>query len=305
MFMFRRNKLFLNVVVVLGLSLSGSVLAGDIGPVTSAPEPSQAIVDTPTLFWVTSSDDDGVASCDWYVSSKNRGPMTYNTSLNRWEVTYTFDELRTANSIRVKCTDGAGIEVFGEPRVIPVLEIDLTSTNGDPAEVDAVGLSRDEVIAESPVLIKTACPGGEEVNDPCRTVYFLDQFGMRHAFPNEKTYFSWYEGFSNIHVISQANMESFMLGKNVAYHPGKRLVKFPSLNTVYFVGRYGILMEIASESVAIDIFGDDWSDLVDDISEVFYFDYMIGNKISSVDSFVFDDIVNSVESINDNLIFDM
>jgi hypothetical protein len=261
----------------------------------------------PQTYYATASDSDGIASCELVVSTIYRTPMTYNLSLSRWEVEYTFDTERTANSIRMSCEDNLGNSMLGPTKLIAVSHVPLDSTDGDSTsqpesevEIDATQWSRQQVVDVSPVLIKTVCPGGEEVNHPCRTVYFLDDDGYRHAFPNEKTYFTWYESFDGIHLVKDSTMASYQLAGNVRYHPGKRMIKFPSVNTVYAVQQFGILRPIGGEEVAVALYGADWNQKIDDVSEAFFGNYTIYGYINSEHDYNVDRSRTSVASINDN-----
>lgn len=295
--------------LLLLMSAAPALAADTTGPSISAVTPLSAQYFVPQTFRATASDPSGVAECRLLVSSIYETPMTYNATMVRWEATYTFEVERTANSIRAVCTDTLGNETKGPSKIISVSHVPMgdesNATAGMPApeaEVDVTGWTREDIIKESPVLIKTVCPGGENVNHPCRTVYFLDNDGMRHAFPNEKAYFTWYDAFLEIHLVTDATMASYVLAGNVTYHPGKKLVKFPSVPTVYAVGRYGELRPIASEPLARELYGDDWAKKVDDVSEAFYGNYRIGEPITSHADFDVDAIVHSVNSINDNII---
>ena len=229
------------------LFIPGLAFADATGPEISPVSPLSAFYDVAQTYTVTADDADGVAGCELLVSSIYRTPMTYDSVGDRWTVSYTFTTRRSANSIRAVCTDGAGNEVNGPSRIITVAEVPTEETDGSasgtgtpPLEVDVTTWSSDAVVLLSPVLIKTRCPGGEDVNHPCRTVYFLDTLGVRHAFPNEATYFTWYSDWRNIYVVSDDAMTSYPIGRNVRYHPGKRLVKFPSVPVVYAVARHGV-----------------------------------------------------------------
>lgn len=277
------------------------------GPVVGIVSPLSAVYTVPTLFSVTADDVDGVASCTLLVSSVYETPMNYNNVNGKWDVTYTFTTYRSANSIRAVCQDTYGNETKGPSKIISVAEAPITVPDGQgsevisvPAEVDATTWSETQVIAESPVLIKTVCPGGEDFTHPCRTVYFLDRIGDRHAFPNEKAYFTWYDSFENIHLVTNAMMASFSIGPNVTYHPATKMVKFPTLGQVYTVAQYGILRPIASEAVAIELYGANWNQQIDDVSEAFYGNYTFGAIISSHVDFDVSTTRASVTSINDN-----
>ena len=135
--------------------------------------------------------------------------------------------------------------------------------------------------ATAGTLIKTTCSAGAAADDPCTAVYYLTSDGLRHAFPNDKVFFTWYENFDGITTISAADMTKYTLGKNVTYRPGTRMVKFVTSNTVYAVSRGGELRPIASEAVATALYGTTWNTQIDDISDAFYGNYTFGSTIDS------------------------
>ncbi|TAL49898.1 hypothetical protein EPN81_04280 [Patescibacteria group bacterium] len=159
---------------------------------------------------------------------------------------------------------------------------------GEPAE------------AEPSNLIKLTCEEGADVNDPCRAVYYYATDGKRHAFPNEKVYFTWFDNFDDVIEVSADFMSDLTLGSNVTYHPGTRMVKFQSVPTVYAVARYGELRAIASEDIASDLYGSDWNQQIDDISDAFFSNYSFGETINSVQDYNKDEAQASVNSLDDN-----
>jgi hypothetical protein len=112
------------------------------------------------------------------------------------------------------------------------------------------------------------------------TVYYLGADGRRHAFPNPSVYASWFCDFSKVKIVSSSDLASVPLGPNVTYRSGLRLVKFPSIPTVYVVQPNGMLRGIADETMARKIAGDDWAKKVSDISEAFYVDYRFGSMLT-------------------------
>lgn len=115
------------------------------------------------------------------------------------------------------------------------------------------------------------------------TVYYLGVDGRRHAFPNPGVYFSWYCDFGSVKIISAEKLAEIPLGRNVTYRPGIRLVKFPSVPTVYLAQTGGVLVAIPSEAVAAQLLGANWNKYVSDISEAFYNDYTIHGVVMSLD----------------------
>lgn len=134
-------------------------------------------------------------------------------------------------------------------------------------------------------LIKLACPAGAAVTHPCKAVYYVGSDGKRHAFPNDKVYFTWYANFSGVEVVTQTEMSSHLLGKNVTYRPGVKMIKFATLANTYAVSRGGALRWITSEDVARSLYGTTWNRQVDDVSDAFFTNYSFGADIVSTAQF--------------------
>lgn len=112
------------------------------------------------------------------------------------------------------------------------------------------------------------------------TIYFVDDKGVRHAFPNEMTYKSWYgNDFSKVITVSNEILQEYKLGANITIRPGTYLVKIRTAPEVYAIEQGGVLREIQDESVAVGIYGDSWSKRVIDVPDVFFKDYIIGEPI--------------------------
>ena len=107
-------------------------------------------------------------------------------------------------------------------------------------------------------------------------VYYVGDDGNRYVFPNEKIYLSWYSDFSSVKTISCDDLASFPIGDRLVYQAGTRLVKIPSDPSVYAVESNGVLREIPDEDIAKKLYGDDWSDRVDDVSEAFWSSFTVG-----------------------------
>ena len=163
---------------------------------------------------------------------------------------------------------------------------------------DTTGAEEPLVEASTNSLIKLACSTQVLVNDPCQAVYFYGTDGKRHAFPNEKVFFTWFENFDTVVTVSQSFMSTISLGKNVTYHPGTRMVKFQSVPTVYAVSAGGVLRAIASEEVASQLYGTDWNQQIDDISDAFIGNYSFGEKILVSGDYDVSEAKTSVTGLN-------
>ncbi len=132
------------------------------------------------------------------------------------------------------------------------------------------------------------------------TVYFYYN-GKRYDFPNEKTYFSWYQDFSNIQLISDKQMASIPLGGNVIYKPGVKMLKITTDPKVYAVDARGVLRWIQTEEIVKLLYGDSWNKLVEDLPDAFFIDYKIGTPISNAADFNSIAVSQAATSINWNL----
>lgn len=114
-------------------------------------------------------------------------------------------------------------------------------------------------------------------------VYYLAADGKRYTFPNDKIYRSWYSDFSGVQTISDAELASYMIGGNVKYRAGTRLVKITTDPRVYAVEPNGTLRHISDEATAVALYGSNWAQMVDDLPDAFFAppNYNIGSALTS------------------------
>jgi hypothetical protein len=132
-------------------------------------------------------------------------------------------------------------------------------------------------------------------------VYYRASDGTRHAFPNEKIYFTWYADFSDVEIVSPNALANLPLGGNVTYRPGVRMVKFVTDPKTYAVGRAGLLRWVSSETIATQLYGSAWNAKIDDLSDAFAADYSFGNEITSASQFSPSAQTAAVTTIDQNL----
>lgn len=116
------------------------------------------------------------------------------------------------------------------------------------------------------------------------SVYYVTE-GKRYAFPNEKTYKSWYADFSSVATVSEADLASYPLAGNVTYRPGVRMIKIQSDPKTYAVSGGGLLRHVSTENVARSLFGNAWNTMIDDIPVSFFTHYEIGEPITETLNF--------------------
>ncbi len=131
-------------------------------------------------------------------------------------------------------------------------------------------------------------------------VYYYGEDGLRYVFPNDKTYFTWYDDFDDVKWLTDSDMSSIQIGGNVTYKPGVKMIKIQSDPTVYAIGAGGTLRAIDSEEVAIELYGSNWSSLVDDVPDGFFPNYTHGSDLEFASQFDPDVEVTDAQSIDDD-----
>lgn len=112
------------------------------------------------------------------------------------------------------------------------------------------------------------------------TVYYCGADGGRYVFQNEGTFYSWYENFDDVEVISSDDMGNIPLKGSVTYKPGTYMLKLPSASKVYAVGAHGALRWVPSSDIAEVLYGATWAKMVRDLPESFYPAYHLGEEVT-------------------------
>lgn len=123
------------------------------------------------------------------------------------------------------------------------------------------------------------CTAGSLIKASLPSVYYCGADGKRYAFVNDRIFFSWYKNFSGVKIISDADLASIPLGGNATYRPGKKMIKIQSDPKVYVISRGGVLRWVMTEAKARELFGANWNQEIDDVSDAFFVNYTIGAKI--------------------------
>ncbi len=135
-------------------------------------------------------------------------------------------------------------------------------------------------------LIKTASSS---------SVYYFADDEMRYGFPNEATYFTWFDDFDDVKTISVSDMGLISLSGMVTYKPQlgnngmtTRFLKLRSKSTVYVPVGNGMLAALKNEDSATAIFGSGWTKNVDVLPDV------LANQYTFLSGF----LSNSVEFLD-------
>jgi len=116
-------------------------------------------------------------------------------------------------------------------------------------------------------------------------VYYLGADGKKYVFPNVACYFTWYEDFSKIKTVDYEDFSKINIGGNVTYRPGVKLIKLKNDNKVFAVSQGGVRRWISTPDLAIEIFGESWTDLVEVIPNSFWVNYTEGEVIKQTSDY--------------------
>lgn len=130
--------------------------------------------------------------------------------------------------------------------------------------------------------------GGEYVTSPSyTTVYYVTPEGERRPFMDANTFFTYEDSFDVVKEVTDATLPELTLGAPMLPKVGVVLVKIQSDPTVYALGENAedafapLLREIATEDLAVFLYGSDWADYVIDIEATFFPRFGTGEPMES------------------------
>ncbi|MFC1703132.1 hypothetical protein ACFLZO_01560, partial [Patescibacteria group bacterium] len=87
--------------------------------------------------------------------------------------------------------------------------------------------------------------------------------------------------FDSVVIVDADELASYMLGGNVTYRPGTRLVKIQTDPKVYAVEPTGVLRWVQTEAIMVALYGSEWNKRIDDVADTFFLNYTVGVPLSS------------------------
>ncbi len=192
---------------------------------------------------------------------------------------------------------GGGGYTYTTPVVVAV----TTPAATVKVSIDTVSLAKIATIGQAVHNLVKLKDDGNSTTQEDSAVYYLGGDGRRHAFPNSKSFFSWYCDFSGVKIVSAADLASIPLGKNVTYRAGHNMVKFRTDNKVYAVTKGGVLRWVKTEALAIALYGNTWNKMIDDVEDTFYTNYVFGTDISATTDFSASTAIVSVSHPSDSM----
>lgn len=133
------------------------------------------------------------------------------------------------------------------------------------------------------------------------TIYYAAGDGRRYVFPNAGTYLSWFVDFTSVKNVTDQELATIPLKGNVTYRPGVRLLKIQSDPKVYAVDAKGTLRWLQTEALALKLYGAEWNKNIDDVSDAFFVNYVMGAPIAAESDFSPETAVNQTVTLETGL----
>ncbi len=130
---------------------------------------------------------------------------------------------------------------------------------------------------------ETTYPAGSllALNKTGSAVYYIGEDARKYIFPEEKTYFTWYDDFSKVIKVDPIELDKYEDGGIMPYRPGVLLITHPNTNNVYAVEPNGLLRKIVSEEAAKNLYGENWASTVRDVIPGYFAStYKMGSDLS-------------------------
>ena len=177
----------------------------------------------------------------------------------------------------IRMPDGTAIDPY--PYLNAALKIYTYNVVAVEAASPTINSDKGLIVSPSTVFF---CVTGSLIRTPLSTsVYYCGSDGKRYDFPNAQTYATWYKDFSGVQTITPEDMANITLGGNATYRPGVKLVKIQTDTKVYAVDRNGTLRWVSSPAIAAKYYGASWAKKVEDIPDVFFINYKIGDTVTN------------------------
>lgn len=111
------------------------------------------------------------------------------------------------------------------------------------------------------------------------SVYCMMSDGQRISFPNDLTFLSWFPDFNAVKFVDDEEIRQYALTRNATFRPGTLVKSATSPNVYVVVDAYGTMRHVETEARAIELWGENWANLVFDIPDEFFANYHIGQPI--------------------------
>ncbi len=202
-----------------------------------------------------------------------------NFGLYESETTVAYAETKPYRYVKVICLTNK-LWRLDAIEAASVVEAEEAPAGEEPEEQAEETTTQEEADVPPQGLLVKLVDDGDPSTTVDAAVYVIGADGMRHAFPSETVYKTWFEDYEDVAFIDPANLAGYPLGANVTVRPGTWLVKITTDPKVYAVEPGGILRWVTTEQIAESLYGSDWNDQIVDVPDVFWGNYTVGDAIT-------------------------
>ncbi len=118
------------------------------------------------------------------------------------------------------------------------------------------------------------------------SIVYLVSDRQMWTIPNEQVYFSWFDSWNDVLRVSESTIDVYLDGYeqmgDLKFAPGTR-VKAVSNARVYVIGSDYKLHWITSETVADELYGDDWNQDIIEVNDTYLWQYATGDNVEDGD----------------------
>jgi len=189
---------------------------------------------------------------------------------------------------------GKGVLLYADKKatVVPTIRQvrSVAVKNGSAAWIDGGPGKGNLAFASRTVMVRTQS-GAKTVGGRLlkakdgKTVYLAATDGMRYSFPGEGQFYGWYADFDSVQTVSKASLEKLPLGGTVLHRAGTRLLKLRTSQTVYAIGKDGVIHPITNDLAAREIAGHKWKERVDVVNDARLADYRVGRQVDGITAY--------------------
>ena len=141
------------------------------------------------------------------------------------------------------------------------------------------GAVHEATIASNPTRVGNRSIEAVKI-DGNSTVFLIDGVN-RWTIQSESVYFTWFNSWNDIKVVSPIYITRFRDAGPAAFAPGAR-IKSTSDARVYVIGQDNQIHWIANEAVAREVYGPSWNEHIVDIDTSELVSYKLGEMIDDV-----------------------
>ena len=128
------------------------------------------------------------------------------------------------------------------------------------------------------------------------TIYYVDEYAVRHPFWDANTFFSYADSFDEVVWVTDATLPLLDLGDPMLPAVGVALIKVQTDPKVYAIDSDSVLRWIPDETTATALYGVDWADYVIDLESTIFARFTVGDDMT-VDDWVYSEYMKTREEL--------